>query len=105
MTRLKALETLLEKVLAGTATRMDPYFEFALYRGGKDMVTKVYMAQDAYQGSHDAAKALHEAVPTPNAVMSAEDMTLILFGNNGSRHWLAWKLKALIAIEKEQADG
>ena len=60
--RKESLEALLAKVKAGEALGFDPVFEFAFYVGGNDMVTKVRQAEQSYNGSLDAAKALHDAV-------------------------------------------
>ena len=56
-----------------------------------------------HNGSLDAAKALHEAIPT-NAIMDEETAKMILFGRDGARTWLTWKLRALIAGEDTNAN-
>ena len=59
------LTKLIERVEAGDIpSKFDPVFERALYREGEDMVTRVYVASQAYNGSVDAALALKaELVP------------------------------------------
>jgi len=61
MTHLEALTALRDKVKAGDIDgRFDPHFERAFYL--THGMSAVYQAGDAYIGSIDAAKALHEAV-------------------------------------------
>lgn len=97
MTRTGALQDLLKKVEAGMPLDR-PQFRKVFH-----LTDTIDAAYGAFLGSLDAAKALHEAVPTPGAIMDDETSKLILFAPNGARVWLAWKLKALIA--KEQTDA
>lgn len=118
MTRHEALTALLAKVEDGTAEKFDPLFEFALYPAQQDMNT-VYNANDAYHGSLDAAKALHEAVLHERVVKKEVwskryggtvclyiDLGLVGVGHsvddNPARAWLIAILKALIAMEGDQ---
>lgn len=56
------IQTLIAKVEAGDIDgKFDPAFERAIY-GHTGSMPEVYLASDAYHGSLDAAKALHEAV-------------------------------------------
>ncbi len=57
-------------------------------------------AWQAYNGSLDAAKALDAACPT-RAVMDDATAKMILFGRDGARTWLLWKIEALIAETPE----
>jgi hypothetical protein len=54
----------------------------------------------AFDGSLDAAKALDTAIPT-RAVMDDATAKMILFGKDGARTWLLWKIEALIAEAPE----
>lgn len=109
MTQLKALETLLEQVVAETADVAEPYF---VAFGGSVVGLNAY---GAYSGYLDAAKALHEAVlpeceygydgsiawvKLPGLRTSYRHDTR---GGYTARAWLIAILKALIAIEKESA--
>ena len=105
-----ALQELLAKVEARTATPFDPSFEFAFYHGARDMITKVKVADSAYHGDMNAALALHNAVLPDwrwnvNNELSSETADVNWWGMRGesgrclgnpARAWLIAILKALI---------
>lgn len=114
MTRLEALKELHEKVKAGSIpdTGSDRWYIF-------DSGVGVYVdhgacrARDAYFGSLDAAKALHEAV-LPEWGWEINRLSAVVQGPTAQRYfgqqssdkqsrlWLLAILQALIAQEQEQ---
>lgn len=131
MTKLKALEVLLGKVKAGSEFYC-PSKGFHLAMGGKtyewEGQTKGAMhVGEAYRGSLDAAKALHDAV-LPEWIVhrlgqrhgnvwetclfqldregwhSTGCLKSEAWSANPARSWLIAIIKALIAIEKGQTD-
>ena len=131
MTKLTALETLLEKVEAGTASKLDTHLEsilLSITEGDIEQAGFIFSKiHFIHHGSLNAAKALFEAVlpdikqfsiitdPTcikatvaawPEGLSGAKEITGEGWHEDDpSRAWLIAILKALIAIEKEQADG
>ena len=113
MIRFEALKELAAKVQAGgTEGKFDPKFERAFYQVSKTMAT-VYWASDAYHGSLDAAKALHEAVLPGWTVwyqtfvgISVKPMGAkiwqepVPFTYIPARAWLLSILRALIAMDE-----
>jgi hypothetical protein len=100
------LNALLAKVEAGDIpdTGVGRFRAIPRRGGGVYADPNWYDANNAYwRADLNAAKALHEAIPT-NAIMDDETAKLILFGKNGARIWLAWKLRALISQDTTQ-DG
>lgn len=106
MTRKKALKELLVKVKAG-----DLQIEGCMFRAFGDNLTHFF---DAYNGSLDAAKALHEAVFDGwvygvNFDAHKEIYAFVgdgvcyetdeCYSDNPARAWLIAILKALIAID------
>lgn len=105
---MTALQDLLEKVEAGTAL----YADFALHFTERTQTSPYWHATTAYEGSLDAAKALHEAV------LPGWEWTFYYDGERGVQHrgtgnfyvsndtipsraWLIAILRALIALEGE----
>jgi len=123
MTKLKALEALLEKVNAECFDPPDPFYPIWKYN---DFMTAWEDAFGlscltggngfyAYKGSLNAAKALHDAVlpewawhvsSSGVAILDGPEFAMNVMGGRyaPARAWLIAILKALIAIEKEQAD-
>lgn len=97
MTRLEALRDLLGKV--EHCTHIETGDIIGNRSLPRDLVDRRRTIVDAFNGSHDAAKALHDAVPTSGAIMTPEEMDAVLFHPLGARIWLAWKIQALIAKE------
>ena len=111
MTRKEALAELIEKVGKGKAPKYTPDYELALYpiKG----MWAAYKAMDAYEGSLDAAKALHEAVlpgwwwkvihPDPSYVqVGMPGIGVYAAQSEGpSRAWLLAILRALYAQEPD----
>ena len=93
--RKDALTELLAKVEAGGGIKYEYHISTFLSYANS--------SHNAYNGSLDAAKALHEAIPT-NAIMDEETAKIILFGRDGARTWLTWNLRALIADENTNAN-
>ena len=106
MTKLDALKELLAKVEAGSCEN-----DGSMYLAFGDNWTHCF---DAYHGSLDAAKALHEAVlPGWHWSMESEDKICAVYKNpmnddghahlgkspNPARAWLIAIIKALIAME------
>lgn len=128
MTRKQALQELLEKVEAGDARQFDEGWMHLPITTLDDRRMSSHMgkAWDAYHGSLDAAKALHEAVlpgwrwwvadmlywaaidqDAPCVTLAkgipAVDLRVVTgHGDDPARSWLIAILKALISIEESK---
>ena len=107
MTKLEALTALRDKA---KAAEIKPYAQ-AEFVGAIDGEYSHVRARDAYNGSLDAAKALHDAVlPEWGWLLGSENEASVFYGENGKRFdatsdnparaWLLAILEALIAQEQ-----
>lgn len=96
MDKLEALKELLAKVEAGALDGEPESQKIAEVAVGGECLS----VAEAYMGSLDSAKDLHEAV-LPGSIIPVEVACEIIRGPDPARAWLCAILKALIAQEQE----